>query len=334
MKMIWILLLTTVTVHAQELKWQRIEANTTASFRGLSVVNDSIAWVSGTQGWVGRTTNGGQSWDFVQVPTFDQVDFRSLYAMSKQKAIIANAGSPANILMTADGGQTWRTVYTNAHADAFFDGMSFWNDKEGMIYGDPIGGKLLLLITHDGGESWQEVKQAPVLNTGEASFAASGTGIRCMEKNRVVIATGGKVSRLLRSSDMGKTWRSYSPPILQGEPSTGIFSVAFRNDTDGIVVGGNYLLDSVRTNHVLYTKDGGKKWMAPVVPTRGYRECVEYITTQMVIAVGPSGSDISRDGGMTWGALSDEKGFHVVQKARKGSLVLAAGGKGLIAVLK
>ncbi|HRG10431.1 MAG TPA: hypothetical protein PLJ08_17785, partial [Cyclobacteriaceae bacterium] len=26
-----------------------------SSFRGLSVVNDSIAWVSGSKGWVGRT---------------------------------------------------------------------------------------------------------------------------------------------------------------------------------------------------------------------------------------------------------------------------------------
>ena len=52
-----------------------------------------------------------------------------------------------------------------------------------------------------------------------------------------------------------------------------------------------------------------------------------------MIATGPSGTDISHDGGINWKPLSDEKSFHVVRKARKGSLIVLAGNS-KVAILK
>ena len=78
---------------------------------------------------------------------------------------------------------------------AFFDGIGFWNDKEGIIYGDPLKNRLLLLRTNDGGKSWEAFPEQdrPLLAAGEASFAASGTTIRCIGTQKVIIiATGGK----------------------------------------------------------------------------------------------------------------------------------------------
>ena len=58
-------------------------------------------------------------------------------------------------LSTNDAGLNWDTVYTNYDSLAFFDGMDFWNDKEGIIYGDPIKGSMLLLQTMDSGNTWR-----------------------------------------------------------------------------------------------------------------------------------------------------------------------------------
>lgn len=324
------------TATAQQLQWTTVPPQTDASFRGLSVVDDSTAWVSGSKGWVGRSTNGGRSWAFGKVKGYEQCDFRSLYAFDAQTAVIANAGAPAYILYTKDGGTTWKQVYTNTDSAAFFDGLCFSNENEGIIYGDPIKGKLLLLTTKNGGLTWQEVPEAgrPVLAGGEASFAASGTTIRCLPNNKIVIATGGRVSRLLTSADKGKSWTASQTPILQGESTTGIFSVAYHNDKTAIIAGGDYKRDSLCKDHIFYTTDNGKTWKAPEKATRGYRECVEYINDSTVLATGPSGTDISRDGGMMWRPLSDEKQYHVVRKSRKGSLVVIAGGGGKIAVLR
>jgi photosystem II stability/assembly factor-like uncharacterized protein len=302
-----------------------------SSFRGLSVINDKLAWVSGSQGWIGKTTDGGVTWQFAQVPSFEKSDFRSLYAFNADVAVIANAGSPATVLKTSDGGKTWATVYTLDHPDAFMDGIDFWNDTEGIIYGDAIDKRMLLLATHDGGKIWKELPEAqrPILSEGEGSFAASGTGIRYYDQSRLLISTGGKVSRLLTTSNLGKSWKIFSPPIIQGESGTGIFSLAFRDKDNGIVVGGNYVRDTLATQHILLTKDGGATWTQPATPTRGYRECVEYLSNTRILAAGPKGIDISNNGGLDWSPLSDETGYHVVKKARHGSLVIVAGNKKL-----
>jgi hypothetical protein len=114
---------------------------------------------------------------------------------------------------------------------------------------------------------------------------------------------------------------------------TGIFSIAYLNSRQGIVVGGNYEKQDLQKNHVLITQDGGQTWSTPRVPTRGLRECVEYVTTNTLIATGGGGSDLSRDGGNTWKPLTDEKQFSVVRRSRTGSLIMMAGGNGQWKVL-
>jgi len=315
--------------YSQTYSLQNCEVSLQSSFRGLSVVDDHVVWASGNNGWIGRSTDGATSWRFNQVKGFEELDFRSLYAFDKQRAIIANAGSPAHILQTTDGGNTWNLVYQNNHPDFFFDGIDFWNDKEGIIYGDAIQGHMLILVTKDGGNTWNELPefQRPRLSEGEGSFAASGTGIRCYNKSKVMISTGGKVSRLFISEKAGTSWKVIAPPILQGESSTGIFSLAFRDKKVGILVGGDYLRDSLRTQHILLTQDECKTWQVPSTPTGGLRECVEFLSDQVVIATGPTGTDVSYNSGADWQPLSDEKGFHVVRKARKGKLVVLTGNK-------
>lgn len=308
-----------------QFKIEPIGISIKSSFRGLSVVNNSVAWVSGSQGTVGRTLDGGNTWSFQPVADFEKLDFRSIYAFDENTAVIVNAGSPAYVLRTNNGGKTWDQVYKNDHASAFIDGIDFWNENEGILYGDPIDGKLFLLITHDGGKSWSELPadSRPDLFQGEASFAASGTGIRCWNKKSVTIATGGKASRLFTSHDQGKTWNIQTPDIIQGAETTGIFSFdLFKNQL--VLVGGDFNDGSNATKNALYSHDM-KTWNTPVTPPRGYRECVQFITKNTLIATGPTGTDISFDGGKEWNSLSDETGFHIVRKARRGDLVLLAG---------
>lgn len=342
-----LLLIIPQLVFSQQFKWQNIEPKTDASFRGLSVVDDSVAWVSGSKGWVGRSSNGGKEWQFSQVKGYEKCDFRSVYAFNAQTAIIANAGSPAFILRTTNGGKNWRQVYKNEDTSAFIDGIDFFNDSAGIVYGDPLSGidrgvslkgKLMLLNTIDYGGLWSGVPgyYCPDISEGEASFAASGTTIRCY-KHKAIIATGGKKSRLLvntiKEKDMDFGWMPIETPIIQGRPGTGIFSFDFINDKTGIIVGGDYKIDSLKENHIFLTKDGGQTWKAPKIPTRGYRECVAYITKKIVIASGPTGTDVSYNGGRNWYPLSDEKGFHVIRKSRKGSLIIIAGSMGKISLL-
>lgn len=332
MRLIYALLLcalVTIThdVLSQALQLQTMVAQAPAHFRGMSIVDDNVGWVSGTKGIVGRSIDGGKQWTFTPVRGFEGMDFRSLYAFDSLNAVVANAGSPAYILRTTDGGRNWKTVYTNSHPQAFIDGVDFWNEREGLMYGDAINGRMLLIRTTDGGMTWSEIPESlrPELKEGEGSFAASGTNIRCMQSGKTFIATGGQTSRFFISADKGNTWTVTHPPIIQGKTMTGIFSMAFKSDNEGIIVGGNYEIDSLKQDHMYLTTDGGKSWQKPSRATRGIREGSEFLTHSLVVATGYPGIDYSTDGGRTWLPLSNERGYAVIRKARKGNLVVLAG---------
>lgn len=301
------------------------------SIRGMSVVSDQLAWVSGSNGYVGKTTDGGKTWVWMQPAGYEKLDFRDIEAFDAKKAIIVNAGSPAYVLQTINGGETWTECYKNLDSAIFLDGMDFWDAKNGIIFGDPILNKMQLLRTKDGGKSWSSISGnlKSDMVAGEAGFAASGTTIRTLPGGRTWIATGGLASNVYFSPDYGVNWIRFSCPIIQGEPSTGIFSMAFYDQKKGVVVGGNYLKDRDDSNNVLLTYDGGKNWVKPAKPVGGYRSGVTYVNANVLVATGTSGTDISKDGGRTWHNISTES-FNVVQTAKRGKMILLAGSKGNI----
>lgn len=322
--------LRTVTLSAQEFELTKLTEKEGISFRGMSIPTDSVAWISGTNGTIVKTDDGGQHWHWLTVDGFEDMDFRSIKAFSREKAVIVNAGSPAVVLLTTNGGELWKRVYSYDHKEVFYDGIDFWDDERGVIFGDPIAGKLQLLITDDGGESWSDQSdQANVeMKAGEAGFAASGTSIRTEEGGLVWIGTGGTQSRLLFSYNYGESWNSYKVPIEQGEASQGIFSLAVNSQKQLIAVGGDYQ-NYKNNNNVIQLSGNGTSWTVPKTRLSGYKSCVEYIDDQLVVTTGTSGTDISTDGGQHWKILSDT-GFHVVKASADGKLVLLAGEDGKV----
>lgn len=329
--LLYLLLILPAITFAQGYTLKPLASGKNTSMRGLSVVSDSVAWVSGSYGYVGKTLNGGKTWEWTQPKGYEKLDFRDIEAFDDLKAIIVNAGSPAYILCTIDGGKNWKEVYKNIDSAIFLDGMAFWDSQKGIIFGDPIKNKMQLLKTTDGGLSWQNISAnlKKDLKIGEAGFAASGTTIRATTDGKVWVASGGSASNIYYSRNYGKTWKVYPCPIIQGESSTGPFSIAFYNAKQGIAVGGNYLKDKENTNNVLLTANGGKTWTKPVKPVLGYRSAVEYITDQLCFATGSSGTDYSTDGGKNWTNISTQN-FNALQKAKTGSLILLTGNKGQI----
>ena len=81
--------------------------------RGLSVVNDKTIWVSGSNGTVGKSIDGGDNWTWMTVKGFEKTDFRDIEAFDAKKAIIMGVAEPAYILKTVDGGNNWKVVYEN-----------------------------------------------------------------------------------------------------------------------------------------------------------------------------------------------------------------------------
>ncbi len=314
-----------------------------ASFRGLHVVDQNIIWASGSGGNVIRSVDGGTSWDSVGPSDSDALDFRDVYAWSDQAAVITSAGTPARIYRTDDGGTSWTIVHQDDREAAFFDALAFANKDDGLVFSDPVDGRLLLIQSHDGGTSWSEVDRAhqPETLENEAGFAASGTCL-CMIDDLTFIGLGGKrgeqqpgMARILKSDSGGETWTAHESGLVSGEAS-GVFSIAFANRDHGVAVGGNYTQADNSASCASFTSDGGEHWQVPATGPRGYRSCVALrpsASGQIFVCIGPGGSDISSDSGKTWQALDDE-GFHAIAFSPNGSLAVATGAGGKIGIWK
>lgn len=335
LRFLYFLLLMPLSGFCQTYELASLNTETNTSIRGLSVVSDSIAWVSGSKGFIGKSIDGGKTWKWTKPKGYELLDFRDIEAFDADHAVIVNAGSPAYILRTSDGGKSWTETYKNADSAIFLDGMDFWDEKNGIIFGDPIKNRMQLLTTSDGGLSWKDATANLniELAAGEAGFAASGTTIQALPGGKVWIATGGTHASIYTSDDYGMIWKKYDCPILQGGNSTGTFSIDFYNENQGIAVGGDYQKDKENTNNVLLTSDGGKSWNKPGRPVYGFRSGVIWYDNKTCFATGTSGTDVSRDGGQYWYHISDES-FNAIKKAKKGNLILLAGNKGLIYSLK
>src|SRR5579885_2804912 len=73
-------------------QWTPLTSGTNAEFRGLSVVNASIVWASGTRGRVVRTTDGGATWIVDSIPNAGALDLRAIVARSATRAWTSSAG--------------------------------------------------------------------------------------------------------------------------------------------------------------------------------------------------------------------------------------------------
>ena len=285
----------------QSISLVTLDSRVESTFRGLSVVNQKVVWVSGTGGTVLRTIDGGKNWENISVPNMEKIDFRDVEGFNKNTAIVMGIASPARFYKTTDGGQNWKLVYFDDREGVFFDGMSFWNKNDGIAFSDPVDGQHLLIRTTDGGDTWHEIPKEgfPHKLNPEFGFAASGTGIPVQGRKTVWLGMGGVKSRVFKSEDGGMNWSVAETPVVHGGQSTGIYSVAFKNKIVGISVGGDYTNQSIK-NTMAYTNDGGATWHLPEKQTHQYRECVAHYRGNIFFAVGPSGFDMTTDNGKNW----------------------------------
>ncbi len=90
------------------------QSNTTENLRGISVVDDQVAWASGTHGTYLRNNDGGKSWRAAQLPGAESLDFRDVEAFSANLAYLLSAGpgEQSRIYKTIDAGKNWALQFS------------------------------------------------------------------------------------------------------------------------------------------------------------------------------------------------------------------------------
>lgn len=288
------------------------------SIRAISPIDENRVWFAANNGKVGLIDG-----NIPKLATIKYEDrllhFRAISAQ-KNAVFVLSIENPGLLYKIGFNGQeatNIELVYSELGEKVFYDAMAFFNEKEGIAMGDPTDGCLSIIVTVDGGNTWSKIscENLPAVAQGEAAFAASNSNI-AIYNNTVWICTGGKKSRVFKSEDKGLTWDVYDTPIVQGKAMTGIYSIDFYNEMEGVIFGGDWENKANNTANKAITKNGGKTWKLMADGNGpGYRSSVKFVPGsegKAMVAIGSPGVSYSNDKGNTWTALSDE-GFFALE---------------------
>jgi len=298
--------------------WVMQDSGSGAGLRGIDSVDGTVAWASGTEGTVLRTTDGGAHWTKCAVPDADKdgatLDFRGVQAWDANTAIVmaSGPGDKSRLYKTSDGCKTWRLLFANPDKGGFWDAVSVADQSNLMILGDPVDGRFSVFETQDGGKSWSKEKDEGLnSNDKEGAFAASNSSmlVNWIDGPAVFGAGGPSGARLFYQCDTCKSraqWTASTIPCFPRGQAAGIFSLNYRDWRYLIAVGGDYTKPNESSGTAARSSDGGRHWTASTIPPHGYRSAVEWSKSLKAwITAGTNGSDISRDDGRTWQPLDN-----------------------------
>jgi photosystem II stability/assembly factor-like uncharacterized protein len=298
-------------------------SGTTNRLQAISPVNSDVIWASGVGGTFVRTTDGGKHWQAGVVAGAELLQFRDVHGVSAQEAYLLSAGvgEDSRIYKTVDGGKTWQLQFKNENPSAFYDCFDFWTPNRGITMSDAVNGLFPVIRTRNG-EDWHRIaRKLPPAQAGEAAFAASGTCVATQGENRAWIATGAaEKARILATTDGGDTWNSYGTPIVQGTPASGLFTVAFRDATHGILAGGDLEAPDALSDNVAVSKDGGKTWqLVSGTPFPGAAFGLSYVPAlrqghneRIVVITGPGGAAWTLNEGTRWHLIPEARDYWAV----------------------
>lgn len=285
------------------------------SIRAIEIVNDSTIIYAGSVGDIGIISGSGKLKATQKIITDTIIPHFRALAYTKEAVYALNIGNPA--LLYQYKNNKIDIVYKEENDKVFYDSMQFFDQLNGIAMGDPTDNCLSILITRNGGKTWGKIncEDLPIIENGEAAFAASNTNIAIAGENAWIV-TGGLKARVFHTSDMGLTWKVYNTPIIQGKNTTGIYSVAFANEYEGIICGGDYTNKFGNSANKAITKDGGRTWkVVSENKEPQYVSCVQYVPEtdgKELFAVSTNGIFYSNNAGENWKKVSDE-GFYTIR---------------------
>jgi len=210
-----------------------------------------------------KTTDGGKTWTPVQYEgpyvkglcaidiVIEQYINHGELDTKYHIYAVGRVGTPANIMISHDNGETWVSRSMNNECKMLFDIIMF--DKlHGFVcaatHEDITQSNALILKTTDGGITWKKVFQStrPFETSWKISFPTKKTGYATIQSYNP--SPDAKQQRIIKTTDGGDTWVEL--PLVE-DSGAREFGIGFIDENHGFVG---------TMNSGYETKDGGKSW--------------------------------------------------------------------------
>lgn len=154
---------------------------------------------------------------------------------------------------STNNGETWQTHrfengYRNRH-------VSFWDDKNGIIFQTKVNEPQIIIKSSDGGISWTEIKgPKPDDYTYFGNLITKGEGICYFISLDLQVDS---VYYFHKSTDYGETWeKPYKGPTVKISSC----NFYFYNENLGFCFGGSQFGAGLERKTIRRTDDGGRNW--------------------------------------------------------------------------
>ena len=327
-------------------------------FRGVVAFSADEAFLMssgpGDQSRIYHTSDGGQHWQLEFTNTNPKGFFDSIAFWDPKHGIVLGdpipdgAGKLHFELLETDDGQTWHAMPSAGLPEA--------TEGEGAFAASNTCIAILRgsrkISSGNKESSKMESSRAEALK-GEPSKADSWKGepwksgpsgarkapdsrgalAPASPEGHIWFATGGKVARVFHSSDGGTHWEVVDTPIVHGPESAGIFSIAFRNERDGVIAGGDYKQPNADGPNLAFTHDGGKSWQLAEIHPQVFFSAAEYGKEAVRVVAQDFVLDAqSQSSGRNLSVAKKEGAFNAISPLPKGKAWIV-GSIGLIAAI-
>lgn len=208
--------------------WAEQNSGVSATLTSVSVPQYNSVWVCGYSGTVLRTTNNGTNWISVGangIPS--NVQLINICAIDGNTALVAGYIGTTNtwVWKTTNGGANWTQVFNQPNG--FIDGIAMRPNQttEGIMIGNPVGGRWTIFKTTDMGSTWDSTGLRLAQNGTEGGWnnsvywsklpnAVGDTGLWFGTNN----------FRIYHSTNRGSSWIVQSTGAEQNVYTLGLFS--------------------------------------------------------------------------------------------------------------
>lgn len=263
-------------------EWVKQSTNSFSWFRDVFFINENKGWISGTDGSLLSTSDGGASWTPIRRFTTDaivQVHFTDEMNgwLLCQRNIYARGRDAASYLRkTIDGGQTWEKIEFEDSGRERVTKLLFSKTGGGTAFGE---GGIFYKLQEDG-RTWKKSISAIHYLLMDGAYADDSIG--------AIVGAGGSI---LFTENLGLTWDKAS--LLGDGNENKLNAIFFVGPKAGWAVGSG--------GTIFHETAGGRLWRQQDSGTAANLNDVYFTNSSNGWAVGDDGTIIrTRNGGSTW----------------------------------
>lgn len=337
--------------------WYTVASGVNNNLNNIEFLNDTTGFITYSSYEILKTQDGGISWSLEPLPEGlpPSAPVNDLYFIDDSVGFVVISGyqQPYEIFKSTDGGLTWFQVLEGV--PGYYNGTFSFNDPQhGIVRFHGYDEEERLLITADGGNSWNIVEQAEEIGICAIDLAYY---------NETTLFTTGFNGCMFKSIDGGYTWEQINHNALNGyvndaiafDENNGIILESDPNESASIIrttdgfktfdtlltfpqyhafinfpdIDTGYCVTIAYPDLLIYrTMNGGEDWQTDIIdqeiPPPGIQE-VDFYDGSTGIILQEDRIRLTKNAGNTWEEkiVQDSSFFFSVDYASKDKIVIA-----------